>query len=364
MKLEDPILSDIMLQAKFYHETILLLIKKTLLNSKTQQGDEDGYTTFVLTNIVFDSSVFIYESIKYFEKNNEKFYNELTKFLSEEDLIRIKYVRNNMHLYKKGGSYKKKADKIINDRLEEFKMTEKDNLYFLRSDITRIYYINKNKKVFIGCDYFYFHYTLKFGKEDIKKFAENVMKILIQINGLKKHSCCLPRIQSKQTDFNIVLFDSKSKELLEINNLDKYTNFRLLLCLSQASWTFLLYFRLIDSEKLFDDSKWKWILVKNLAIKYDEIFDSVENLVRNSASKISLQDLFRNSGVDFCDSRDRNLIQELRNIVHYSQDDVFGNEDYYSSFKKKYNISTNDINKIFSYMKKNIEALIQTLQYF
>jgi len=72
--------------------------------------------------------------------------------------------------------------------------------------------------------------------------------------------------------------------------------------------------------------------------------------------------LFNDSQIVYIDENKR-LIQALRNTVHYSDDDIVESEDCHSSFKLKYNISVSTFNRIFYYMKENLKALIETLQY-
>lgn len=113
MKIKNPIESDISLRAQFYLELIKHVIKTNILYPKTKFGDGDGLIVFLSTNICFDSAVFIYECIQYFEEHNKELYTEIFEHLTVESYERIKDVRNNMHLYNKKGSYQKKLTKLL-----------------------------------------------------------------------------------------------------------------------------------------------------------------------------------------------------------------------------------------------------------
>lgn len=227
-----------------------------------------------------------------------------------------------------------------------------------------MYYNDGNKSIFLGCSYFVYHFAQEYKGEDFKEFAENISRTLSCIVNSGVSKVNLPSIQIRPLNFEISLSDEKSDDFLNKNGIDVSTNFRVLLCLAVASWTYIQYFKVIDGDKLFDNSKSRWIVLKNLSIKYDEIFDSIENLLKYSPSKSKLADLFAVSQVDFDNENYREVIQAIRNTVHYNHDDLEPDMDYYNSFKTRYNFTVSDFNKIFIHMKENLEALIETLQYF
>ncbi|AFA48492.1 hypothetical protein [Acetobacterium woodii] len=368
VKKKNVVENEIVLNAKFYHEIILLIVKNAIKSKLTgnglQIGDKNGMDVFLSTNIVFDSAVFIYESLKYFEKNNKELHIKIIDSLSADDLKKIKDVRNNMHLYNKKGSYQAKATQIIEDRMEEFGFDLDEEFNQFKNDISFLSYLDKDKCMFIGCDYYIHHYTQKYDGNDFSNLAEIVSSTLINIIKLSNKKVSLPSVKFKKFNFNISLNDGKSGEVLKADNIDEKTNFRILLCLTVASWSYLLYFKVINSETMFDNPKSRWVVLKNLAIKYDEIFDSIENLMEYSLEKDKLNDLFKNSKVDFENKKYRELIQIIRNTVHYNNDDLLEDMDYYNSLKIKYGLTISDFKGIFLYIEENLKALICTLQYF
>ncbi|WKY47301.1 hypothetical protein Q5O24_13195 [Eubacteriaceae bacterium ES3] len=364
MKIKNPIESDISLRAQFYLELIKHVIKTNILHPKTKFGDGDGLIVFLSTNICFDSAVFIYECIQYFEEHNEELYTEIFEHLTVESYERIKDVRNNMHLYNKKGSYQKKANQIIGDRIDEFEAWADENNDLTNDDISCMYYNDGKQSIFLGCSYFVYHFAQEYKGEDFKEFAENISGTLSCIVNFGISKVKLPSVQIRPLNFEISLSDEKSDDFLNKNGIDVSTNFRILLCLAVASWTYIQYFKVIDGDKLFDNSKSRWIVLKNLSIKYDEIFDSIENLLKYSQSKSKLNYIFADSQVDFDNASYREVIQAIRNTVHYNHDDLETGMDYYNSFKTRHNLTVSDFNKMFIYMKENLEALILTLQYF
>lgn len=67
----------------------------------------------------------------------------------------LKVVRNNIHTYFKKGGFDRKASRIIEEKLKEYKPDKPDLFYMLRNDISLVFQIKNNARYLMGNDYFY-----------------------------------------------------------------------------------------------------------------------------------------------------------------------------------------------------------------
>lgn len=141
--------------------------------------------------------LFFYESIKHFYI----FAGKESKVFTEQSFYTdLEVMRNNIHTYFKDGGFAKKANTIIADKLKEYKLNKPDIFYTLRNDISLVFYIEKNFRYLIGCDYFIYHCNYEsenkkwsgtdyqnyseFLSSNIKAIASTVDEILYQLSQL------------------------------------------------------------------------------------------------------------------------------------------------------------------------------------
>lgn len=320
-------LKDIAMNAKCYayiRETYLNIVQKSD-GVKAKYGDENG-NSFLLTKYITDVSVFIYESITFINSvEDSALKKELKKLYDESYFNDLKLIRNNIHLYNPYGSSKEKADNIIDNQLEEFNMKEKDWLYSLRNDISLIYKITNNKGLILGSNYDYMHHVfeangLDWTGEEIEKYANTSTKIL-NVLSTKVSKIKVPTITVKNMDMHIEFFDYKSENLFENLDIDYTTTSRLILVLTELSYISILVDDILNTENLHTiNINWMLFLGKYVATKYDEVLDSIENLLKYSNDKIFLQKLFNNNNTKSSDLR--KFGHDLRNMLHFGLLDI------------------------------------------
>lgn len=366
----DAIKYDIQLNAECFLQIIKLFLSYSKYNQNIDEKtyDANGFSTFVGGNLVFDCTVFVHEVINFLKIYDSNIYQVIVKCYGLDALNEIKTVRNNMHLFNKNGSYKNKAKKIVNSQLEKFDMLEVDFLNKLRTDICKIFLVKNGKKTFLGTNYFYFHYVYEVGGEKwdgskIRNYAQMISEILKFFSSYSKNSIRISAIKEKDLKCNIFFQDARSQELLSINCMDESTNFRLLLSLTQIGWINALLFEIIDAEACIEeDRKWRWFLTKYLAIKYDEIFDNIQNLLVHSVHRDELRQNLEENNFKIEELSHRILATKIRNTLHYNISDMIKGKDAFNSFLVKNKLSTNEFDHVFRAMKNDLNNLIVVLQ--
>ncbi|MCB2296047.1 hypothetical protein LGK95_21595 [Clostridium algoriphilum] len=320
-------LKDIAMNAKCYayiEETYIDIWKKSD-GVKAKYGDTNG-NSFLVTKFITDISIFIYESITFINSiEDSPLKKELKKLYDESYYNNLKSIRNNIHLYNTYGSYKDKADNIINNQLKEFNMEEKDWLYPFRNDTSLIYKITNNKGLILGTDYLYKHYIfevngLEWTEEETKNYASTSAKILTVLST-KVAKIKVPIISIKNRDMHIEFFDYKSEELFKNIDIEHSTTLRLILILTELSYISILVDDILNTENLHTiNINWMLFLGKYVATKYDEALDSIENSLKYSNDKIFLRKLFNNNNNKSLDLR--KFGQNLRNMLHFGLLDI------------------------------------------
>lgn len=355
---------DIQLQAEYYYELTVLAMdiynKYKLRSNIDEKSDADGFQTFIYSIFIFDQCRFIYDVLEFYKIYFKYEYTQIITFLGDKYYHFIKKIRNNMHLYNKRKSYKNKANSIINQELEKFDMLEEDIFYFLRNDIAVYYYADDNSNILLGSNYFYYHYTkeVDLSGEEIKELSYKVISIIIKIADVLIENHFLVG----DINYNISLYDRKSSEILSKKDIDKFTNFRLLLCLTQAGGCKILFSKILNKKTIYQSYENIWFFTQYLSIKYDEIFDNIKNLLRYSESKEILRRIFNNSNFITNDSY-KKIISKLRNTVHYNCDEIIEGKNICDSFLTSENLFIDDLKNIFKYMEHNLDELINVLQY-
>jgi hypothetical protein len=328
LKENSNLLNDIIMNAKCYMNISQNCIKLCQQDNKIIYGNENG-NLFLILKLVSDMSVFVYEAINFLNFTQlNKFKNKIQTIYGEEYLQNLKLIRNNIHLYNTYGSYKNKADHIISDRLDEFKMKDhNDPLYSLRSDIALIYKIVENKGVFLGTNYFYDHYVyevngLNWSGYQIMQYASNTSSIIKFLSN-KISNIDVPEIDFKYNNLHMEFFDYKSEELFNNINISYTTAFRLILILTELSYIFILIddvLQIKDFHKV--DTLWAFFLGKYIATKYDEALDSIENMLKYSKNKDCLKEILNNDNSKDTNSHIRKFAHDLRNMIHFGIQDI------------------------------------------
>ncbi|WP_026883367.1 hypothetical protein [Clostridium akagii] len=330
-------------------------------NVKARYGNANGIS-FLIAKLIPDISVFVYESINFINSIED---NTIKKAIKEaipnryqEDYFNdLKLIRNNIHLYNTYGSYKDKADNIIDSKLDEFKLKNHDLFYLLRNDISLIYKIINNSGLFLGTDYFYNHYLYEvdgssWTPEQIIKYSSTTSSILFLIST-KVADIKVPMIKFKNVELHIEFFDYKSEKLFKNIDIDYTTAFRLILILTELSYISILVDDILESGNLHDANiMWVLFLGKYVATKYDESLDSIENMLKYSKDKAYLQKLFNSNNFKISSLYSRKFGRDLRNMLHFGLKDI-NKQEYYD-------ISKFDLTKLYLFRTNtdNIEQFI------
>ena len=275
----------------------------------------NGLTSFLTTGLNLDLSIFIWEALK-LEPD----------LLMPEDKVKyyenLKCIRDNVHTYFKHGGFDKKAHKIVQNDLIEYKMLEPDFLDPLRSDIALLYEVRESGNVLLGSDYFLkhciFESEVKNEKwtgeifQDYSSLLTRSLNNLIEHNRYKsiKFNCPM-----NETTPKILFKDFRSEKLFDDTlGLSEAEQMRLILMLFQLSYGILLINYIINISET-DNNALFCFLIKVLAIKYDESVDNFESMFRYSKNKEVLKNCFILSS----DSELRSFAQNLRNTIHYQE---------------------------------------------
>ncbi len=309
--------------AQCYRAICMKLIETSKEDRPALLGVGNGSSAFLSTFFSQDISTVVYEGTnllcRYGSNENELFADSMPGYFE-----RLKSVRNSIHLYNKSGPYRPKATKIVNNQLKEFNMLEMDPFIDLRNDISVIFDLSKTGKRLLGTNYSVFHILEdKFGwsGEEVRNYSKNTASFLNTFSCLDLF--VLPSPDNTvliNKSMQIELFDYKSKELFKRTSLDNTTTFRLLLMLSSVSYIECLFEMYIDLDITLKSDLWLCFLNKFVAIKYDEVFDSLENLLAHikEEEKNVLGPLFQTGCINIGNFKYRDVARKLRNMIHYS----------------------------------------------
>ncbi len=323
----------ILFESKYYFALITqFLLTNETENKKPRYGAYDGYSSLISPLFSQDMSVFVYEFIKflkYFNVPIKEYYEDF----SEDFFNRLKVVRHNIHLYNTKGSYKEKGMQIIYKQLFQFGLDKWHFLNFLKKDISIIYKIADTKKILLGTDYTSKHIfeenrTTWSGKQR-KQFAYEISYIITKLSQSIKlkfeQGDELPNMDILRTrPFQIELFDCKSSVIFSDLPLSKITAFRILLILTSISYASCIIEIHIDQSKVTKDIGWLCFLTKWIAIKYDEAFDSLQNLLKyiDEEEKTIINLKLKEYNIDLCKLKYRSVARKLRNMLHYSKNET------------------------------------------
>lgn len=287
------------------------------------RGDEAcNYYFFIMLSV--DMSVFADATIELLTKTGESRQEVLSDFSPDFDK-RLKSVRNNMHLYKKHGSYKLKADKIIADTRHRYHTDICDESYALRTDDALVYQIQSNRRLFCGSKLLFFEHSFdrtksKWTDEQQHKYAESVAAIVNEISKLDIVS--VPDVAQDYLSINplqLEMFNDKICDVLGQVPTSEATAFRLLLALTRISYALIIIDVFVNKIHLGNYPEWLCFFTKWLAIHYDEARDSLDNLQQYSTSDdalflegLLLDDSFSNECSEL-----RIVAAKLRNMIHY-----------------------------------------------
>lgn len=250
-------------------------------------GNEEGFNVYLSYGLQLDISVFIYESVKHL---NLIVPQELNDFISTPEFKTLERIRHNVHTFFKKGNFASKADEIIDNNLEKYKLNEHDILFELRSDISLAFEIVDHKLQLVGSDYFIQHCLFecngqKWNGEDYKNFAKYLSSnIKTLAENVDETVYRLQPLSVNKVQPQIELFDYKSANLFAGSTLSKTTTFRLILMLYQISYGIMLVEKVLDRESYYSDDLWICFFTKLLAIKYDESIDNLLSLLKYASS--------------------------------------------------------------------------------
>lgn len=315
-----------------------------LMFSKVFKNDKN-LGIYLSTIFIRDLSVFLYETTKMYEYGYNKNIDEIidNKFYSD-----LKYIRNRIKLYKKGKN-KKEIEGILNTMQIEYKTKPKDVLYSLRSDISMFYHNNKR---FIGNN-FYSYYV--FGKitnkmNDYKILKEFTYYISQSIKNLYNTIICEENkkrlgenfIKEKDHfDLSISLVDEKIDIIIKNSKFNNVITFEFFLIIQEISFIEILLIYIFDINSI-TSTLFLYFIVKQIAIKYDEIFDSISNIVNHMEEGKKLEKILLAKGILPLDSNTRSFAKNLRNNIHYLKYDWNINEgliNLENIFKNQANVS-------------------------
>lgn len=322
-------LNDIAMNAKCYMSIITTYTRIVQKSNdvKARYGNQNG-NSFLVTKLIADLSVFVYESINFINSIEDNTLKKAIQDLYQKSYYNdLKLIRNNIHLYNPYGSSKDKADNIINSQLEDFNMKEHDWLYPWRNDTALIYKIADNKGVILGSDYFYRYYLYEangasWTDEQKVKYSNTTFNIVFFLST-NIVDFKVPMINLKNVDMHIEFFDNKSELVFKNLNVDYNIAHRFILILTELSYISILVDDILDTRNLHSvNIKWILFLGKYVATKYDEALDSIENLLKHSKDNIYLQKLFINNSTNISNLNSRKFGHDLRNMLHFGLLDI------------------------------------------
>lgn len=326
-----------------YYNYALIFLKVSKRNS--QLG------TYLSTIFIRDLSVFLFETTKMYGYGNNKIIDEIIDNKFYEDL---KYVRNRIKLHKKSGN-KTQVVSILNIMQIEYKTMPKDFLYLLRSDISMFYH---DKKRFIGSN-FYSYYV--FGKitnkmnnpeilKDFSHYLSHSIKKLYNVIICEENKKTLGEdfIKEKNNyDLSISFIDEKIDLIIKNSSCNKVITFESFLIIQEISFIEILLIYIFDMKSI-TSTLFLYFIIKQIAIKFDEIFDSIFNIVNHMEGGKKLEKVLLEEKILPIDLDTQNFAKNLRNNIHYIEYDwavndglidlenIFRNQAKVTDWKKSY----------------------------
>lgn len=299
-----------------------------LMFSKIYEKDKN-LATYLSTIFIRDLSVFLFETTKMYGYKSNKNIDEIIDNKFYKDL---KYIRNRIKLYKKRGN-KKEIESILNKMQTEYKTNPKDFLYSIRSDISIFYHNNKR---FIG-NSFYYYYV--FGKLANKLSNPDILKNFSQYisRSIRKLYDVIICEENKKTlgenfikeknhyDLSISFIDEKIDTIIENSKFNKVITFESFLIIQEVSYIEILLVYIFDVKSI-NSSLFLYFIVKQIAIKFDEIFDSIFNMINYIEEGKILEKILLEEKILPLDLKTQSFAKNLRNNIHYIQYDWNVNE--------------------------------------
>lgn len=287
------------------------------VRSQAQYGECDGYLSFVATNLIQEFSIIAYEALKMIEEQQGES-QELRQEYDTDFFTHLKKTRNSIHIYNKHGSYKEKAQRIIDSINNEFPHNY---------NISMFYRIKDNKAYLLGTNIFYYHMTDEFNgnnwlrgekSRDYAQFLSSIIGSLRPMAEGNVEQVQNPFSDSVLNEISIECFDYTIESIIKKLNADQSVCVRLLLMHSYVSFINLLFDEILHVDNCVDNSLWLCFFAKIYSIRYDEVLDSFDNLITHadSSTKKLLQSLLDFDGFDRKESL-REFARKLRNLVHY-----------------------------------------------
>lgn len=321
-----------------------------LMFLKVSKKDEN-LGTYLSTIFIRDLSVFLFETTKMYRYGYNKNIDEIIDNMFYNDL---KYIRNRIKLHKKNGN-KKEIDSILNTMQIEYKTKPKDFLYSLRSDISMFYHDNKR---FIGNN-FYSYYV--FGKltnkmsnpEILKDFSYYISRSIQKLYNViireeNKKSLGENFIKEKNHyDLSISFIDEKIDVIIKNSKFNKVITFEIFLIIQEISFIEILLIYIFDIESI-TSTLFLYFIVKQIAIKFDEIFDSIFNMINHMEEGKKLEKILLEEKILPLNLNTQSFAKNLRNNIHYIEYDwnvneglinlenIFENQAKVTNWKKSY----------------------------
>ncbi len=307
--------------------------------------------TYLSTIFIRDLSVFLFETTKMYEYGNNKIIDEVIDNKFYEDL---KYVRNRIKLYKKRGN-KAQIESILNTMQTEYKTNPQDFLYPLRSDISMFYH---NKRRFIGSNFYSYYIfgkiTNKMNNPEILKgfsyYLSHSIKKLYNIIICEENKKTLSEdfIKEKNNyDLTISFVDEKIDLIIKNSSFNKTITFESFLIIQEISFIEILLIYVFDMESI-TSTLFLYFIIKQIAIKFDEIFDSIFNIINYIEDGKKLEKILLEEKILPLNLDTQNFAKNLRNNIHYIDYDwnvndglidlenIFKNQAKVNDWKKSY----------------------------
>ena len=306
---------------------------------------------YLSTIFIRDLSVFLFETTKMYGYGNNKIVDEIIDNKFYEDL---KYVRNRIKLHKKRGN-KKQIEDILNTMQLEYKTKPQDFLYLLRSDISMFYHDTKR---FIGSN-FYSYYV--FGKITNKMSNPKVLKdfsYYISHSIKKLYNAIICKENKKSLGENFIKENSKYDLIISFNDekidliiknsaFNRIITFESFLIIQEISFLQILLIYIFDMESI-TSILFLYFIIKQIAIKFDEIFDLIFNIINYMEDGKKLEKILLEEKILPLDLDTQNFAKNLRNNIHYIEYDwnvnnglidlenIFKNQAKVTDWKKSY----------------------------
>ena len=346
-----------------YYNYSLMFLKVSKRNKKLG--------TYLSTIFIRDLSVFLFETTKMYGYGYNKVIDEI---IDDEFYDDLKYVRNRIKLYEKRGN-KKQIENILNTMQLEYKTKPKDFLYSFRSDISMFYHDNKR---FIGNN-FYSYYV--FGKitdkmknpkilKDFSCYLSHSIKRLYNIMICEENKKTLGEdfIKEKTNyDLSISFIDEKIDLIIKNSSFNKVITFESFLIIQEISFIEILLIYIFDIESI-TSTIFLYFIVKQIAIKFDEIFDSIFNIINHMEDGKKLEKVLLEEKILPINLDTQNFAKNLRNHIHYIEYDwnvnyglidlenIFNNQakvtDWKSSYLTQFGNMTNILFKLSDVLKR------------